>query len=113
MRRAFTALSVSYAVAWFLPAALAGLLDDSDPGVQPGYTVVSGRVQSCAGDFGCPTGPPDIGGILQDTGLALLPSLLVAVPLCAYLARGSRIPDLAGVGAALTGWMALCLFHLS
>lgn len=35
MRRAFTALSVSYAVAWFLPAALAGLLDDSDPGVQP------------------------------------------------------------------------------
>jgi hypothetical protein len=108
--RAYAALAFWYAVIWCIPAAVAAMLNSSDSG-QPGVTYVDGRATDCTGQFGCPT-QTNIGSVLTITAVALAPSLLVAVPLCAYLARKWQMPALAGFVAAVTGWLALCLGFL-
>lgn len=107
--RAYTALAAWYAVAWCLPASLAAMMNGSEAGSVPGHSYVGSRLEECAGQFGCPSEPADIGAVLQDTALILAPSLLVAVPLCAYLARRWQMPALAGFVAAATGWTLLCV----
>ncbi|MEV0002155.1 hypothetical protein AB0H28_07690 [Micromonospora sp. NPDC050980] len=113
--RAFAALTLCYAAIWCLPAVLAALVNASEAGTTPGflYSDATGRLTSCRGDLGCPTPPADIVGVLGDTALMLSPSLLVAVPLCWYLARSWRAPVLAGIVAAVLGWAALCLGGLA
>ncbi|BCY08657.1 hypothetical protein [Actinoplanes sp. L3-i22] len=106
-RRAFTALAVWYAVVWCLPGALAAVVNASTAGSMPGYTEVNGRLEKCGGMF-CPTAPADVPSVLVTTALVLAPSLLVAVPLCAYLTRRWEMPRLAGFVSALLGWVALC-----
>ncbi|MEU4162896.1 hypothetical protein [Actinoplanes sp. NPDC026670] len=113
IRRAFSTLAFCYAMIWCLPVALAKMMNDSDPpGSTPGYSYVNGRRESCKGDFGCPSEPADLGGVFQSTGVALIPSLLVAVPLCAYLARKWQMPVFAGIVAAVTGWITICAARL-
>ncbi|MGV9805344.1 hypothetical protein [Micromonospora chersina] len=108
-RRAYGALAFGYAVAWCLPASLAAIMNGSEAGSTPGHSYVDGRLEECIGQFGCPSEPVDIGAVLQGTALILAPSLLLAVPLCAYLARKWRTPALAGFVAAATGWTVLCV----
>lgn len=106
-RRAFTALALWYAVAWCLPGALAEVDNASKVGTTPGWREVDGRMEKCGGIF-CPTPPADIPSVLVTTALVLAPSLLVAVPLCAYLARKWEMPRLAGFVSAFFGWVFLC-----
>jgi hypothetical protein len=109
VKRAFAALAFWYALAWCLPAALAAVVNKSEAGSTPGHTYANSRLEECTGQFGCPTEPADLGAVLGHTALVLAPSLLVAVPLCGYLARRWQLPALAGFVAAVTGWLALCL----
>ncbi|SCG62027.1 hypothetical protein [Micromonospora humi] len=110
-RRAYQVLTLCYAAICSLPAILAALVNASKSGTTPGFlrSDTTGRLEGCAGHFGCPTPPADIGVVLLETGLILAPSLLVAVPLCRYLARAWQEPTLAGIVAAVLGWTALCL----
>lgn len=110
MGRAYAALAFWYAAAWCLPAAVVTVLDGSDAR-QPGFTDVNGRVEGCVGEFGCPT-QTNIGTVLVITAVVLAPSLLVSVPLCAYLTRKWEVPAVAGFVAAVLGWVALCLLGL-
>ncbi|MFG1672892.1 hypothetical protein [Micromonospora sp. NPDC049282] len=114
-RRAYRVLAICYLAVWCLPAILAALVNASGTGSTPGFTQsgVTGRLESCVGRLGCPTQPADIVVVLGKTALVLTPSLLVAVPLCRYLARAWQAPTLAGIVAAVLGWTALCLGGLA
>ncbi|MEV6599580.1 hypothetical protein AB0M36_22395 [Actinoplanes sp. NPDC051346] len=109
MRRAYVALACWYAAVWLAPAVLATLINISNVGDTPGYTEVQGRVTRCVGEFGCPSEPIGLGGVLLWTAMVLAPSLLMAVPLCVRLARKWEMPILAGSVAAVTSWMTFCL----
>jgi hypothetical protein len=109
MRRAYLTLASCYAIVWCLPATLAALSNASESGSTPGYSYNNERLESCVGEFGCPTGPMNVGTILLVTALILIPSLMVALPLCVYLARKWQTPILAGFISTVAGLTALCL----
>ncbi|WFE35447.1 hypothetical protein [Micromonospora sp. WMMD975] len=107
--RAFAWLAFWYTLACVLPVGLLVIVRWPQGGTTPGYSYVNGRSVECTGKFGCPTASVDVGAELYDMIVILAPTLLVAVPLCAYLVRRWQLPALAGFVAAVTGWLLLCL----
>jgi hypothetical protein len=61
MRRAYLTLASCYAAVWCLPVILAALANASQSGTTPGYSYNNERLESCAGKFGCPTEPMNVG----------------------------------------------------
>jgi hypothetical protein len=98
LRQAGTALLLWYAAALVLPAGLIAATSSSTP-VGGG-----GRVDSCTGGINCLLDAPDGGDVFRLAAGFLALSLVIAVPLCAYLLRSWKLPVLAATVATFSAW---------
>ncbi len=98
-RRALTALALWYAAALVVPAALTSLTSSST-------TVggLNGRADSCTTGINCLLTAPDGADVFRAVASFLAVSLVIALPLCAYLLRSWQMPVLAATVATFAAW---------
>ncbi|MEU7905488.1 hypothetical protein [Actinoplanes sp. NPDC049118] len=103
-RRSYLTLAGWYGAALVIPTAVFAVGDSSSAGYE-------GRESSCTAANNCLTAVPDAAQVLRITMVFLAVSLVVALPLRAYLMRAWRLPALAGTVAALTSWWVTVLLY--
>jgi hypothetical protein len=100
--RSHVALAAWYCAAVVVVAGVAALFEPSPVGG------VDGRVGVCVPASRCVDPTPRI---FAEGSLLLAATLVIALPLCAYLRRKWEMPVLAGSMAALTAWWVSGLLY--
>jgi hypothetical protein len=99
-----TALVLWYAAALIVPAGLTAVFSSSTP-----VGGVSGRADSCDTGINCLLNAPDGTDVFKAAAVFLVLSLVIALPLRAYLFRSWKLPVLAATVATFTAWFSTAL----
>jgi hypothetical protein len=99
-----TALVLLYAVALIVPAGLVAATSSNTP-----VGGLSGRADSCASGINCLLDAPGGADVFKAVAAFLVLSLVIALPLRAYLVRAWKLPVLAAVVATFTAWFSTAL----